>query len=178
MMTDADGRYLEDLLDEVRKRIDDPDKGLPEEVFLFLSQLSPLPNVDLLTRDREGRILLAWRNDPWWGSGWHVPGGVIRLHETMEERISRTAESELGTRVEFDSEPVEIHEIINKNLKSRSHHITFVFECRVLDDYQIDNGSLDRHDTGYLAWHDHYPDEMLKCHEFYRRYFIDSCKQQ
>lgn len=80
MMTDADGRYLEDLLDEVRKRIDDPDKGLPEEVFLFLSQLSPLPNVDLLTRDREGRILLAWRNDPWWGSGWHVPGGVIRLH--------------------------------------------------------------------------------------------------
>lgn len=173
-MSDRSDRYLEDLLDEVRKRIDDPNKGLPEDVFIFLSQISPLPNVDLLTRDGKGRILLAWRNDPWWGSGWHVPGGIIRLQETVEERINRTAESELGTLVEFDSKPVEVHQIINKNLKSRSHHITLVYECRVSDDYQIDNGSLGKHETGYLAWHDYYPYEMLKCHEFYRKYFKDS----
>lgn len=174
-MSDGSERYLGDLLEEVRKRIDDPNKGLPEEVFIFLSQISPLSNVDLLIRDREGRILLAWRNDPWWGSGWHVPGGIIRLQETVEERIHRTAETELGTSVEFETKPVEIHQIIDKNLKSRSHHITLVFACRVSDDYQIDNGALGEHDTGYLAWHDHYPDKMLKCHEFYRKYFKDRC---
>ena len=170
----ADGSDLKRALDEVRKHIDDPSRGLPEDVFLFLSEISPLPNVDLLVRDKEGRILLAWRNDPWWGAGWHVPGGIIRVKETFEERIQKTAKAELGTAVVSTKEPVEIHQIINRDLRTRGHHITIVFECSVPDDYQIDNGDLTEHDTGFLAWHDHFPERMLRCHLFYRKYFQKS----
>lgn len=162
------------MLNELRKSISDPSLGLPEDIFLFLSEISPLPNVDLLVRDKENRILLAWRNDPWWGNAWHVPGGIIRLKESFAERIQRTALAELGTTVTYNEEPVEIRQIIDRKLKTRGHHITLVFECHVPEDYHIDNGTLKEHDTGFLAWHDHYPEEMLRCHTFYRKYFKNS----
>ncbi len=167
-----DREKLNILLDKVSNEIEDPTQGLPEEVFLFLSRISPLTNVDLLIRDDKGRILLAWRNDPWWGNGWHVPGGIIRLNETFGERIQKTALNELGTSVSFSEDPVEIHQIINKGLESRSHHITLVFECKVPKDYQIDNKYQTVKDTGFLAWHEKCPDNILKCHEFYRKYFV------
>lgn len=166
----ANGK-LHILLDAVRDYITDPTKGLPEDVFLFVSELTPLANVDLLVRDEKGRVLLSWRNDPWWGKGWHVPGGIIRLRETFDDRIQKTAQSELGTNVVYKNEPIEIRQIINSELKTRSHHITFVYECKVPDDYQIKNGSLSEFDTGFLAWHENCPDNILKCHEFYRKYF-------
>ncbi len=162
---------LNKYLDIIRSKIDDPNKGLPEDVFLFLSEISPLPNVDLFVHDNNNRVLLAWRNDPWWGTGWHIPGGIIRINESFEERIQRTAQAELGTRVFFKEDPLEIRQIINKEFKTRSHHITIVFDCQVPDDYVIDNGSLEEHETGYLAWHEHCPNNILRCHEFYSKYF-------
>lgn len=162
---------ISDLLVELRKNITDPTKGLPEEIFLFVSELTPLTNVDLLVRDDEGRVLLAWRNDPWYGSGWHVPGGIIRVKETYDDRIQKCAECELHSRVTYRNEPLEIHPIIEPTFKERAHFFSFVYDCRVPSDYQINNGSLGEHDTGYLAWHDCFPDEMLRCHEFYRKYF-------
>lgn len=162
---------LKETLEELRGYIDDPSKGLPEEVFLFATEIMPMTNVDLLVRDEEGRILLAWRNDPWWGSGWHVPGGIIRVKETFEERIRKTAEAELHSVVTFREEPLEIVPIIAKEFRQRGHHITFVYDCRVPEGYRIDNGNLGERDTGFLAWHDVFPEEMLKCHEFYRKYF-------
>ena len=162
---------LKKTLDELRDYIDDPTKGLPEEVFLFATEIVPMTNVDLLVRDDLGRVLLAWRNDPWWGSGWHVPGGIIRLKETFEERIQRTAEAELHSAVTFKEKPLETVPIIAKEFKQRGHHITFVYDCKVPDDYRVNNGNLREQDTGFLAWHDTFPTEMLRCHEFYRKYF-------
>ncbi len=164
---------LNQLLDSVRAYVDDPTKGLPEDVFLFVSEMSPLPNVDLLVRDDMGRILLAWRDDPYCGMGWHVPGGIIRLKETFDDRIQRTAVAELGTTVRHGDEPIEVHQIIDEGLTVRSHHITLVYECKVPEGYMIDNGSLAETDAGCLAWHDHFPDQMLQCHQFYRKYFME-----
>jgi len=169
MMSDNDD--LKNTLDIVRGYISDPTQGLPEDVFLFLSEISPLPNIDLLVKDCDGRILLAWRNDQWFGSGWHVPGGIIRLKESFEDRIQKTAKNELGTFVSYSENPVEIYQIIDTELKTRGHHITFVFDCKVPDDYVIDNKGLSECDTGFLAWHSRYPDNMLRCHSFYRKYF-------
>ena len=166
-----DAPDLSKAIDIVRSSVKDASKGLTEEVFLLASQLIPLVNTDLLVRDNAGRVLLAWRNDRWWGNGWHVPGGVLRLHETFEERIQKTAEDELHSKVSFQEKPLEIHPIIAKQFDERSHHITFVYDCRVPDDYVIDNGDLGEKDTGYLAWHDSFPEDMLKCHLFYRKYF-------
>jgi hypothetical protein len=49
--------------------------GLPEELFLFVSRITPLINVDLLIQDDGRRTLLTWRSDRFFGPGWHVPGG-------------------------------------------------------------------------------------------------------
>ena len=39
-----------DLVARLENSIPDPHQGLPEEVFLFLSRITPLVNVDLLIR--------------------------------------------------------------------------------------------------------------------------------
>ncbi len=164
-------KRLEELLTELRCYVNHPCMGLPEEVFLFATEITPMVNVDLLVRDEFERVLLAWRNDAWYGSGWHVPGGIIRVKETFDDRIQKCAQMELHTEVKHEAEPVEMFQIIEKDFKTRCHFFSFVFDCKVPDDYQIDNGDLTEHDTGFLAWHDHYPDQMLRCHEFYRKYF-------
>jgi hypothetical protein len=61
-----------------------PGVGLPEELFLFVSRLIPMINVDLLISDDQGRIHLTWRDDEIFGAGWHVPGAMIRYKETLK----------------------------------------------------------------------------------------------
>ena len=38
----------------------DPRRGLPDDVFLFVSRIVPLVNVDLLIQDDRSRTLLTW----------------------------------------------------------------------------------------------------------------------
>ena len=49
--------------------------GLPHDLFVFVSRLTPLVNVDLLIQDPHHGTLLTWRHDETYGPGWHVPGG-------------------------------------------------------------------------------------------------------
>ena len=63
----------------------DPNGGLPEELFLFVSRLVPMVNVDLFISDDQGRVLLTWRDDEIFGAGWHIPGGMIRYKETAQD---------------------------------------------------------------------------------------------
>ena len=46
----------------------DPRGGLPEELFLFISRLVPMINVDLFISDDQGRVLLTWRDDEIFGA--------------------------------------------------------------------------------------------------------------
>lgn len=129
-------------------------------------------NVDLIIRDECGRILLAWRNDELCGMGWHVPGGVIRLKETFEERIQKTALKEIGCEVIFEKEPVEVRSIIHKEKKTRGHFVTFVYECKILVRYQIEKNGKLRGEVGYLEWHETFPEDMIEVHDFNRKYFV------
>lgn len=158
-------------LQELRAAIDDPTQGLPEEIFLFVTEITPMVNVDLLIRDDRGRILLAWRDDEFYGKGWHVPGGIIRLKETFEERIQKTAIKEIGTEVIISPQPLEIIPLIHKEQKVRGHFITFVYECKLPEGSEIDNSGRQTEDIGYLMWHEKYPDNMIPVHEIYRKYF-------
>ena len=56
-----------------------PEQGLGEELFLTVSSLVPIVNVDLLVYNDKGQFLLTKRDDPYCGRGWHVPGGCIRF---------------------------------------------------------------------------------------------------
>lgn len=77
-----------------------PINGLPEELFIFATTLMPVSNIDLFITNQSGQILLSWRDDRYYGSGWHIPGGCIRMRETLETHIQKTALKELGMKVE------------------------------------------------------------------------------
>ncbi len=71
-------------------------------------------NVDLLIKNKQGQTLLTWRQDRFYGPAWHIPGGIIRFKESIEDRIAKVAETELGCQVRFSAEPVNVRSMINK----------------------------------------------------------------
>ena len=78
---------LKYLIDELDSIIEDPDSGLPEEVFLLASRITAMVNVDLLIRNDSNETLLTWRGGSYYSPGWHIPGGIVRYKESMYERI-------------------------------------------------------------------------------------------
>jgi colanic acid biosynthesis protein WcaH len=69
---------------------------LPAEEFLFVIERTPLVSIDLLIRDRRGRLLVGLRrNEP--AAGWYfVPGGRIRKGLGHEDALREIAENEVG----------------------------------------------------------------------------------
>ena len=149
-----------------------PENGLPLDLFEFNVSLLPFVNVDLLIQNKDGQILLSWRDDKHYGAGWQIPGGIIRMMETIDDRIQKTAQREIGCKVEYDKEPFAVHENIIKehrkgleNQLERAHNIALLYNCRVPEDYVIDNGDKGETDEGFLKWFDKFPDDLLDCHK-------------
>jgi colanic acid biosynthesis protein WcaH len=145
---------------------------LPDEIFYFISRTTPLVNVDLLIRNRAGKFLLSWRDDEYAGRGWHIPGGIVRFKETLEQRIQKTAEQEIGITVQFYPIPLTIEQLIVPNMENRAHHISFLYKCTVPDTFVLSNSSKNKCDPGYLEWHDTCPINLIKIQECYRKYVI------
>ncbi len=160
---------IHEAIEFLDKQISDPLSGLPEELFLFISRLTPMVNVDLLIKDENGRTLLSWRDDSFAGAGWHLPGGIVRFKEKLEERVLKVAETEIGTVVEFDSVPVAINQVICKH-DTRGHFISILYKCFLSSKFIPTNTGLTNTDKGYLMWHDSCPKNMLEVHEMYRKY--------
>ena len=128
------------LKSSMRKEHIEPEGGLGEELFLFASTLMPVINVDLLITNKDDNILLMWRDDPHSGTGWHVPGGCLRLRETLKERLFKTARNELGCEISRDVRLIKIFEIFSeidrvfiKDQKERSHFVTFSYHCKSIN---------------------------------------------
>lgn len=77
----------------------DAASGLPEELFLYVSSITPQANVGLLIKDDGGRTLLTWCDDSTHETGWYVPGGIIRFKETFIDRVHAVARIERGATV-------------------------------------------------------------------------------
>ena len=150
--------------------VPDPSQGLPDELFYYVSRVTPMVNVDLLVKDEQGRTLLAWRDDPLAGKGWHIPGGIIRFRETMETRIRQVAATEIGAPVGFDPIPLAINQIIHPERATRGHFISILFRCRLSGAFVPANKGLSRLDAGYLMWHNSCPDDLLALHRIYSSY--------
>lgn len=153
----------------LEKQVQDPGRGLPQEIFFFVSRLTPLVNVDLLIRDEQGRTLLAWRDDQFSGKGWHLPGGIIRFKEKIKTRILKVAKEEIGIPVKFKPEPIAIHQIICDH-HTRGHFISLLFECYLPGRFILRNQGLRKDDPGYLKWHQSAPKNLIKVHRIYRKY--------
>jgi colanic acid biosynthesis protein WcaH len=157
-------------LNAIESGLDDPRRGLPEELFLFISRVTPLVNVDLLIQDEHGRTLLTWRDDEFHGAGWHVPGGIIRFKETAADRIRACARQELGVEVAFDPAPIMVHESIRAEA-SRGHSIGLLFRCHLLGEPDVTRQASDRPAVGQWRWHQHCPADLLSVHHAYARFF-------
>lgn len=163
---------IKEAIDFLDSQAPNPKEGLPADIFYYISRTTPLVNVDLLIKDEKGRILLAWRDDQFSGTGWHIPGGIIRYKETFEERLQKVALKELGTKVDFEPNPITVRQIIIEGRKDRSHFISFLYLCHLNSSFEINNKNLKENQPGFLKWHDKCPANIIKCHEPYRQHLI------
>lgn len=156
------------------KYIPKPTEGLPKEVFYFISRVTPLVNVDILIKDDKGRTLLAWRDDKYCGTGWHVIGGIVRYKETLEDRLTKTALAEVGPNLKLDLKPLTITQIFVPKRRNRSHFISFLYGATVTDGFILDNKGRKPGEVGFLKWHKKCPKNLLACQEMYRRYIDET----
>ncbi|MGC0154882.1 NUDIX hydrolase [Chromobacterium vaccinii] len=160
-----------DAIDTLRQAVGSAREGLPEDIFLFVSSLTPLINVDLLIRDEQGRTLLTWRDDRYCGPGWHIPGGIIRFKERSADRIAAVAADELGASVSFDTRPLCRHEMLTPTRDVRGHFISLLHVCRLNtlpDPARRFDPAAPR--AGDWAWHSHCPDNLVPVQRVYRDY--------
>jgi ADP-ribose pyrophosphatase YjhB (NUDIX family) len=153
---------LEALIRGIEGHIEACSDGLPEEVFLFLSRTTPLVNVDLLIQNESAHTLLTWRQDRFFGPGWHVPGGVIRYKEPAGRRIGQVARHELGAVVAFDPVPILVHENIRPDRRDRAHAVSLLYRCRLTSnpDPRL-RWTNESPAPGQWAWHERCPDNLI-----------------
>lgn len=162
---------IKKTIELLESSIKNPSEGLPEDVFLFISRITPIINVDLLIKNELNHTLLTWRDDGYSPPGWHIPGGIVRYGETFSDRISAVALSELGAEVVFDEDPLAFNEVIHPSRKNRGHFISLLYECRLIR-------SLDKNikyeigipKPGEWAWHGKCPEDIFSVHEMYREF--------
>jgi len=166
-----DSVAIKQAVNTIGSLIKDPSKGLPEGIFLLVSRLTPMINVDLLLKNKRGQTLLTWRDDGYWKAGWHVPGGIIRYKETIEERIQAVAKAELGAEVEFLAIPLAFNEIIHQERRDRGHFISLLYQCSLTtppdESLRYRSG---RPRPNQWKWHTKCPENIIKVHEIYRKY--------
>ena len=179
MNTQNNHQTLQNILGELKAKMSElgisAENGLGKELFVFISSLTPIVNVDLLVYNSKGQFILSRRNDAHCGNGWHVPGGCIRFKESVESRIRKVAEAELNLiDFQFDKEPLKIFEIICNahrdisNQDERAHFITLVYKCYAPDSYKIDNTGKSECDECFLKWFDKLPDDLLDIQQCYK----------
>lgn len=163
----------QEAVDILRKSEFNTDDGMPQDLFLFVSGLVPLANVDLLITNEKGQILLSRRCDQWYQNSWHIPGGCMHYGEDFLHCVQQTAIRELGTVVIMDPEPVAIRNVIRgvdtskQYPRERGHNIAVLFSCRLPEGFMIDNGFKTENDNGYVAWFDKLPEDFMRIQRVY-----------
>lgn len=169
-MTAVVSSDLDAALETLQRATPTPQAGLPYGIFTLVSQLTPMVNVDLLIKDPQRGYLLTWRNDVHYGPGWHVPGGIIRFKETWAQRVNAVARQELETQVQFNPQPIAIHQLVNPYRDVRGHFISLLFDCRLETAPSTEWQAIDGVEplNGQWKWHTHAPDNLISQHHIYR----------
>jgi ADP-ribose pyrophosphatase YjhB (NUDIX family) len=151
-------------VDMVRSWFDEIDaaNGIGEDLYLAISQLTPSINVDLIIKSDDGlKTLLTWRDDRYYGPGWHVPGGVIRFKEKMLTRVHKVAEKELQRHLSSVNGPIGFHEMFNQTRDIRGHFISFVYEVTLAEPPAADQGPSKVPKNGQWQWFETCPENLI-----------------
>ena len=195
---------LSQAIAQIDRAVGQPHPGrLPLELFLLVSRLVPLFTVDLWIEREEqpstgeaggasargvrgpgGRaVLLTWREDDFFGRGWHVPGSALRLGDTTQHRLRECGREELGAEIEAEALPFDLMEEIQPHIhdggdpraRDRAHNVSAAYRCRLLTPpdparaYRAEAGAPPQ--PGQWAWHARCPDELLAVHRCYEKHF-------
>ncbi len=141
---------------------------LPWPLFRFITEVTATSNVDLLVEDEDKNVLLAWRDDPF-GTGWHVPGSIIRHREGFAHRIAMCAQDEFGCELDVVDGPAALVQIFD----DRGHSVSLCFRAklagvpakRVCDRDEVPQ-------AGDLRWFGTLPDQLYPSHGVYRNVLL------
>ena len=177
-------REAQEAIRQLRSLELDPQNGLPQELFLLVSSLVPLVNVDLLVVNEKNQLLLSRRNDAYFEKSWHIPGGCMRMYESFSQCIHATALRELGCDVTFSERPIAVRNIIRgadsrqEHPNERGHNVAVLFRCSLPEGYVIDNGDKGPDDDGFLRWFDVLPQDFMQIQMEYADILSDWIKER
>jgi colanic acid biosynthesis protein WcaH len=163
------------LISRISSLVTDSQNGLQAELFLFVSRLTPLVNVDLLLQRNTHRgyeTLMTWRKDSFY-EGWHLPGGIIRFKETMDYRLRQVAALELGIESIISTQFITYNQKINSARDERGHFISFLFKITTNEVPLSSKECLnpDSPNSGEWFWFSSPPARILPQHKVYEKYF-------
>lgn len=101
---------------------------IPEDIYVQIVRLMPIPCVDLLVEDEKGRILMIKRaNEPAKGQWW-FPGGRVQHMEMRVQAAKRKLKEECGLDA-FQIKEIGTYDLILpvSNNANPSHAITTLF---------------------------------------------------
>ena len=159
-LTQDELRTLEGLLAKLGGR----GTNLPWPLFRFITEVAATPNVDLLVEDKEKGVLLAWRDDPF-GTGWHVPGSIIRHREEVGHRIAMCAQDEFGCELDVTDGPAALVQIFD----DRGHSVSLCFRAKLagVPGKRVCNRD-ELPQAGDLRWFGTLPEQLYPSHGVYR----------
>ncbi len=103
-----------------------PIPHMPEALFEVFVSKAVLMIVELIAINKDGKILLTWRDDKFY-YGWHIPGGFMGVGETVEQAAQRIAKRELGGPVTN----LKLATFLNYRYEDpRSHSFSHIHTCR------------------------------------------------
>ena len=163
---------IDQLINLIEGKIKNPNIGLPEDIFLFISRLTPMLNVDLLIKNNNDEVLLTWRQKGQvYPEGWHIPGGIIRYKENILHRVQEVAKQELNSKIIFKDQPIAINEIM-LDQKNRGHFVSLLFSCKLdsslPEKLQYIKGIPK---IGQWKWHKECPKNIIMPHLIYKKFF-------
>ncbi len=137
---------------------------LPWPLFRFITEVTATPNVDLVVVDDKKAILMAWRDDPF-GSGWHIPGSIIRHREEIAHRILACAAEEFGCELDVVDRPFAIVQIFD----DRGHSVSLCFKAKLRGEpgKRVINED-EAPQAGDLRWFVRPPEQLYPSHFVYR----------
>ena len=159
-LTNEELRTLESIL----VKLSGPGADLPWPLFRFITEVTATPNVDLIVQDAERGVLFAWREDPF-GTGWHIPGSIIRHREEIAHRISACAHGEFGCEVDVADRPIALVQIFD----DRGHSISLCYQARLrgTPSKRVLRGD-EPPEAGDLCWFATPPAQLYPSHLVYR----------
>ena len=129
---------------------------LDQKIFSTVINSTPLVSIDLIVKNRDGRVLLGERlNRPAKGF-WFVPGGRILKNEAMADAFKRLTRDELGTEFLIENAkligPFDHFYVDNVFDESFStHYVAIGYELQLTEDLNSLPTNIQHHRYQWLS---------------------------